>query len=82
MISFDIMIFSEIDDDTVASSIETTDIELADELICINVIAEEVLEVVKLTKTSTRFIMTTLRSVFVQLRDEIAVRCLSSEETW
>ena len=81
MISFDIVIFSEVDDDTVTSNIETTDTELADELTCIDVIAEKILKVVKSTKTSTRLIMTTFRSVFVQLRDEIAVKCLSSEET-
>ena len=75
------MIFSEVNDDTVTSNIETTNIELVDELTCIDVIAEEILEVMKSTKTSTKLIMTTLRSVFVQLRDEIAVKCLSSKET-
>ena len=81
MISFDIVIFSEINDDTVTSNIETTDIELTDELTCIDVIVEKILKVVKSAKTSTRFIMTTLRNVFVQLRNEIAVKCLSSEKT-
>ena len=75
------MIFNEVNDDTVTSCIETTDTELTDELTCINVIVEKILEIVKSTKTSTRFIMITLRNVFVQLRDEIAVKCLSSKKT-
>ena len=81
MISFDIMIFNDVNDDTIISNIETTNIELIDELTCINVIIEKILEVMKSTKTSIKFIMITLRNVFVQLRDEIAVKCLSSEET-
>ena len=81
MISFDIVIFNDVDDDTVVSNIETTDIELIDELTCIDVIAEKVLKLVKSTKTSIRLIMITLRNVFVQLRDEIVVKCLSSKKT-
>ena len=81
MISFDIMIFNEINDDTIISNIKTTNIELIDELTCIDVIVEKILKIVKSTKTSIRLIMITLRSVFVQLRDEIAVKCLSSKKT-
>ena len=81
MISFDIMIFNDVIDDTVISNIETTDIELINELICINVIIEKILEVMKSAKTSIKLIMITLRNVFIQLRDEIVVKCLSSKET-
>ena len=81
MISFDIMIFNDVNDDTIISNIETTNIELIDELICINVIIEKKLKVVKSTKTLIKFIMITLRNVFVQLREKIVVKCLSSKET-
>ena len=75
------MIFNDVNDDTIISNIETTNIELVDELTYINVIIEKILEIVKSTKTSTKFIMITLRNVFVQLRNEIAIKCLSSKET-
>ena len=73
-------IFNEIDD-TVALNIDISNIELTDGLICIKMIVEKMLNVIKSAKTSTRLIMITLRNVFVQLRDETIAKCRSSKET-